>query len=141
MALAMTGDVYCWKRIANCTTLLLTSGGYPSRRSSIRSSWTKSKTIVLAAGLRFHLLGAQSLWNDEGSSYAMTQRVLPDILANTAADIHPPGYYILLAGWVQVAGTSEFALRAFSALQRLPALKPRRLWLGRFWTLRAPKGD
>ncbi len=73
--------------------------------------------ILLAAGLRFHRLDAQSLWNDEGASVAMAHRPLAEILPNAAADIHPPGYYALLAGWVRLAGDSEFALRALSALQ------------------------
>lgn len=73
--------------------------------------------LLLAAGLRFHRLGAQSLWNDEGASVAMAHRPLAEILPNAAADIHPPGYYALLAGWVRLAGDSEFALRALSALE------------------------
>ncbi|MBN1964730.1 MAG: glycosyltransferase family 39 protein, partial [Anaerolineae bacterium] len=72
--------------------------------------------LVLAAGLRFHLLDAQSLWNDEGASVVMAGRTVGEILSNAAADIHPPGYYLLLAGWTRLAGTSEFALRALSAL-------------------------
>ncbi len=72
--------------------------------------------ILLAAGLRFHHLEAQSLWNDEGATVAMIHRPPDAILANTAADIHPPGYYLLLKGWAALAGESEFALRAFSAL-------------------------
>lgn len=72
--------------------------------------------ILLAAGLRLHRLGTQSLWNDEGASAAMTLRAPAAIVANSAADIHPPGYYLLLAGWSALTGRSEFALRALSAL-------------------------
>jgi len=72
--------------------------------------------ILLAAGLRLHRLDAQSLWNDEGASVAMTRRAPAEIVTNSAADIHPPGYYLLLAGWTALAGRSEFALRALSAL-------------------------
>ena len=75
--------------------------------------------ILLAAGLRFHQLGTQSLWNDEGASIVMARRSLSAILTNAAADIHPPGYYILLAGWTKLAGESEFALRALSALESI----------------------
>ncbi|NPV67739.1 MAG: hypothetical protein HPY64_11385 [Anaerolineae bacterium] len=86
-----------------------------------RSLWLALAVIVLllAAGLRLHQLDAQSLWNDEGASYAMTQRTPEAIIANAAADIHPPGYYLLLAGWTRLAGTSEFALRFPSALTSL----------------------
>jgi 4-amino-4-deoxy-L-arabinose transferase-like glycosyltransferase len=71
--------------------------------------------LLLAAGLRLHLLGAQSLWNDEGSSFVQATRTLPEIARNAALDIHPPGYYVLLAGLRLLTGTSEFALRALSA--------------------------
>ncbi|MCO6443667.1 MAG: glycosyltransferase family 39 protein [Anaerolineae bacterium] len=72
--------------------------------------------ILLAAGVRFSSLGAQSLWNDEGNSYGQSLRTPADIALNAAADIHPPGYYWLLAGWRVLTGESEFALRSLSAL-------------------------
>jgi mannosyltransferase len=71
--------------------------------------------LLVAAWARFHHIGAQSLWNDEGNSYGQSLRTLPDIAVNAAADIHPPGYYALLAGWRVLTGESEFALRALSA--------------------------
>lgn len=70
--------------------------------------------MLTAALLRFHLLGVQSLWNDEGNSYVQATRSLSEIAANAAQDIHPPGYYGLLAVWRQLAGDSEFALRSLS---------------------------
>jgi hypothetical protein len=78
--------------------------------------------LVLAAGLRFHLLGAQSLWNDEGNSLRLAQRSVSDLIDAAGRDIHPPGYYLLLKAWIAGAGTSEFALRALSALEGLIAV-------------------
>ncbi|MCE5259226.1 MAG: glycosyltransferase family 39 protein [Chloroflexi bacterium] len=72
--------------------------------------------LLLAAVLRFYRLGAQSLWNDEGTTIALAQRDIPTILRNAAADIHPPFYYLVLHYWVRLAGISEFAARALSAL-------------------------
>lgn len=72
--------------------------------------------MLLAAALRFHKLGAQSFWNDEGNSARLAERSVDLILAGAAGDIHPPGYYLLLAGWRAVMGASEFALRGLSAL-------------------------
>lgn len=72
--------------------------------------------VLLAFGVRVHLLGAQSLWNDEGSSYVQAGRAFDEIAFHTARDIHPPLYYWLLKVWAALTGTSEFALRAFSAL-------------------------
>ena len=71
--------------------------------------------LLLTAALRLHDLGAQSLWYDEGSSYVQSTRTLSDIADNAARDIHPPGYYWLLAGWRALSGESEFALRSLSA--------------------------
>jgi mannosyltransferase len=72
-------------------------------------------TLFLAFALRFHNLGTQSFWNDEGSSYVQATRSFADIAANAARDIHPPGYYWLLSIWRQFVGDSEFALRSLSA--------------------------
>jgi mannosyltransferase len=75
--------------------------------------------LWLAGWLRFFQLGAQSYWNDEGISLGLAGRDVPTILRSAAADIHPPGYYLLLKGWHALTGDSEFALRAFSALAGL----------------------
>ena len=72
--------------------------------------------ILLTAAVRFHDLGTQSLWNDEGNSYMQATRSLSQIADNAARDIHPPGYYWLLAAWMRLTGESEFALRGLSTL-------------------------
>jgi mannosyltransferase len=71
--------------------------------------------LLLTAALRLHDLGAQSLWYDEGSSYVQSTRTLSEIADHAARDIHPPGYYWILAGWRVLMGESEFALRSLSA--------------------------
>ncbi|MBE0691064.1 MAG: glycosyltransferase family 39 protein, partial [Anaerolineae bacterium] len=70
--------------------------------------------LLLALAVRFHLLGAQSLWNDEGNAYVQATRSFSEIADHAARDIHPPGYYWLLAAWRGLAGETEFALRALS---------------------------
>jgi mannosyltransferase len=72
--------------------------------------------LLLAFGLRFYGLDAQSLWNDEGTSVAVAQRDLVTIARDAAHDIHPPLYYWLLSGWVWLFGTSEVAVRSLSAV-------------------------
>ncbi len=84
-----------------------------SKRGLIRLSLVF--ILLLAFGLRFHLLAAQSFWNDEGNSARLSERTIPLILEGTASDIHPPLYYLLLHSWQQMVGTTEFGLRAFSA--------------------------
>lgn len=71
--------------------------------------------LLLAFGLRFHLLGAQSLWNDEGNSARLSERSIRLIIEGTASDIHPPLYYLILRGWRELVGETEFGLRSFSA--------------------------
>src|SRR5207244_3394969 len=65
---------------------------------------------------RFYRLDAQSYWNDEGTSLGLAGRSVPTILRSAAADIHPPGYYLILKTWHTVTGDTEFALRGLSAL-------------------------
>ncbi len=72
--------------------------------------------LALALALRFYRLDGQSLWADEGTSVALALRSLPQIARDAARDIHPPLYYLLLHFWVRILGTSEVAVRSFSAL-------------------------
>jgi len=85
-----------------------------------RRAWIAFVLIMLLAlGLRFYRIDAQSIWNDEGTSIALAQRDLPTITRNASHDIHPPLYYYLLHLWVKWAGTSEFSARSLSALAGL----------------------
>ena len=77
--------------------------------------WLAICILWLAAALRFHHLGHASLWYDEGNSWVQATRDLATIASRTARDIHPPGYYWLLAGAQSLLGESEFALRLPSA--------------------------
>ncbi|MBL8116465.1 MAG: glycosyltransferase family 39 protein [Anaerolineae bacterium] len=86
----------------------------PPRRANAVIMALGLAMILLAAGLRLHNIGAQSFWNDEGSSYVQATRSFAGIASNAARDIHPPGYYWLLALWRLLVGETEFALRALS---------------------------
>jgi hypothetical protein len=72
---------------------------------------------VTALTIRLYRLDAQSLWLDEGNSWAMAMQpwgiLFRDLLQPSAAY---PLYHILLKGWMSVAGMSEWALRLPSAL-------------------------
>lgn len=69
----------------------------------------------VGAVVRFYQIEAQSLWNDEGSSYVQSTRNFWEIADHAGRDIHPPGYYWLLGAWRIALGESEFSLRALSA--------------------------
>lgn len=90
-----------------------------SRRPSVGWLLMAVLLLVLAFGLRVHCLGDQSLWYDEGTSVRAAERDASTIVAGAAHDIHPPGYNLLLAGWEDFVGDSEFALRFLSVLLSL----------------------
>jgi 4-amino-4-deoxy-L-arabinose transferase-like glycosyltransferase len=64
--------------------------------------------------LRVHRLGAHELLVDE--AYTFAQAVSPDWLRSLFIDENPPLYYLLMRWWVRLAGFTETALRAPSAL-------------------------
>ena len=70
--------------------------------------------IVLALVLRVYRIGALELWLDEAFSHYVA--TLPNWFASILIDNNPPGYYLLLRGWVRIAGTTETSLRLLSAL-------------------------
>jgi len=70
--------------------------------------------LLLALAVRSYQLAGQSLWADEGNSIALARAGLAEIAARTALDIHPPLYYWLLHGWMQLAGDGEVAVRSLS---------------------------
>lgn len=72
--------------------------------------------VLLAFALRLAGVTGQSLWYDEGTSAALARRSWPAILAAAAGDIHPPLYYLALAGWTRLAGDGVLAMRLLSAL-------------------------
>lgn len=72
--------------------------------------------LLAAAAARFHRLGAQSLWYDEGLAYGHSLRTLPELISQLQPNVHVPAYFALLGGWQRLTGSSEFALRMLSAL-------------------------
>ena len=80
-------------------------------------------TLTLGAcALRFVDLSARTYWSDESFTLYRIFGSWADLLSNAinlqglaTFDIHPPLYFAALKLWGGAAGTSEFALRAFSA--------------------------
>ncbi|MGQ9500893.1 MAG: glycosyltransferase family 39 protein [Anaerolineae bacterium] len=62
--------------------------------------------LLLAFGLRFYALAAESLWEDEIFTALQASSPFRELLRQTASDIHPPGYYLLVGivarawGWL-----------------------------------------
>ncbi|MGE3483079.1 MAG: glycosyltransferase family 39 protein, partial [Gammaproteobacteria bacterium] len=73
--------------------------------------------LALAAALRFAWLGHASLWIDELFSVHWAQLDLAFLLGEGArTETNPPTYYVLLQGWMKLAGMTEGAIRALSVL-------------------------
>src|SRR5256885_3262434 len=72
--------------------------------------------VLLGAAFRLERLGSAELTTDEAFSWRMATYPPGEIVARTAADVHPPLYYLVLAGWRRLAGDSPSALRGLSAL-------------------------
>jgi 4-amino-4-deoxy-L-arabinose transferase-like glycosyltransferase len=70
--------------------------------------------LLLAAALRIYHITQQSIWFDEAFAWNIVMQ--HDMYPRIAADTHPPLYYVLLRGWVTVAGDSALALRYLSAM-------------------------
>ena len=71
-----------------------------------RTRWIALGGILLAFALRLHRLGAESLWYDETVSVFLARQSITELIAHTARDIHPPGYYLLLHAWGWLAQPS-----------------------------------
>ncbi len=72
--------------------------------------------VLIGIGFAARLihLGARQLWLDEAFSHYLA--TLSNWFASLVIDNNPPLYYLILRGWVQIAGTTEFSLRFLSAL-------------------------
>lgn len=69
--------------------------------------------LLLAFLLRVVTLETQSLWSDEGITIIRSSLPLREILDQMPVE-HTPGYFVVMHGWLAVAGVSDYALRYFS---------------------------
>jgi len=80
--------------------------------------------VAVGAALRLYGLGAESYWLDEIASlnYVLPRSLVEVVVELPFVDRHPPLYYALLDGWVEVLGTGEGSVRLLSALFGVAAL-------------------
>ncbi|MCB9421596.1 MAG: glycosyltransferase family 39 protein [Ardenticatenaceae bacterium] len=80
--------------------------------------------LLTAWGIWLWNLNLSELSFDESATYFVANRPPLEILHYLlgAAHEHPPVYYLLIRGWMALAGTGEFALRYFSLLMGTVAL-------------------
>lgn len=91
-----------------------------ARSARAGATWERSAllgVLVLAAGLRWELLGTRPLWLDEAYSVGVAGKTLYEILAFLrTSDAHPIGYYALLALWIRWFGVGLVEMRALSLI-------------------------
>jgi hypothetical protein len=83
--------------------------------------WLPLLLILAAFGLRVYHLDYQSLWSDEGISLVRSSLPPGALLAQMPVE-HVPGYFMLLKGWIALAGTQDFSLRYLSLLASVAAV-------------------
>ncbi len=72
--------------------------------------------VVVGTALRLYRLSAESVWLDEAFSITIASGSVAHLIAETARDVHPPLYYLLLHPWVHAFGTSEWTGRLLSVV-------------------------
>jgi uncharacterized membrane protein len=70
---------------------------------------------LLALSLRLFHLGAWSFWHDEALTILLAGKPIDQLVAITAADVHPPLYFLVVKLFMRL-GQTEFVIRLPSAL-------------------------
>ena len=86
--------------------------------------WLWPVALVTLAGFvlrMIHLADVPPRW-DEGWSVAHASLSLDELFIITAADVHPPLYYLLLGLWQDIFGVNLMGARYLSVLMSLPAI-------------------
>lgn len=81
------------------------------------ASWPLVAILAIATFVRFHAIGREPLWIDEGYSWWDARQSFAHLWSLVPqCDPHPPLYFLLLKGWIALFGDSAAALRTPSAL-------------------------
>jgi uncharacterized membrane protein len=77
---------------------------------------------VLAAVLRIYDIESKNLWFDEIYSWKISNGSIIKIISETAGDIHPPFYYLVLKLWITAFSDSVFSMRMLSVVLALASM-------------------
>ncbi|MBI2953543.1 MAG: glycosyltransferase family 39 protein [Chloroflexi bacterium] len=87
------------------------------RRTILDRWWLPAAILLVAFAVRVFWLGNQSLWTDEGYSWAHTNGSLRDVFERVRiATSQAPFYFLLLWGWRHVFDATEIGLRSLSVV-------------------------
>jgi mannosyltransferase len=78
--------------------------------------------VALAIGLFTRFVTRSSLWLDEALSVNIAQLPLGEMTEALKHDGHPPLYYALLHGWLNMFGSGDVAVRGLSGLLGIATL-------------------
>jgi mannosyltransferase len=78
--------------------------------------------LALAVGTVFRFISTSPLWLDEALNVNIAALPLDDIGGALRHDGHPPLFYWLLHGWMQVVGEGDVAVRSLSGLLSVASL-------------------
>ena len=92
------------------------------RDSGVRPEIVAVSLVAIAIGIVTRFASQSSLWLDEALSVQISSLPIGDIAEALKQDGHPPLYYVLLHGWMDVFGSSDFAVRALSGVIGLATL-------------------
>jgi mannosyltransferase len=81
---------------------------------------TVATIVVVGIGLRF--VTTSNLWLDEALSVNIAALPVGDLLQALRQDGHPPLYYLLLHGWMELVGEGDMAVRSLSGIFAVAAL-------------------
>jgi len=70
--------------------------------------------ILLATLVRLYQVTVPLIWSDEAFSVWLARISLEQMVYHTAADVHPPLYYLALHYWMTVLGDSALIVRGMS---------------------------
>jgi hypothetical protein len=93
-----------------------------TRHGSLRPVEAAVVAVAVATGLVLRFWTHSHLWLDEALTVDIARLPLGDIGAALRQDGHPPLYYVLLHGWMDVFGQSDIAVRALSGVFAVIAL-------------------
>ncbi|HEX5366995.1 MAG TPA: glycosyltransferase family 39 protein [Acidimicrobiales bacterium] len=87
-------------------------------------SWAGDAALLAAVvvGLVARFVQRSPLWLDEALSVNIARLPVGDLLDALRHDGHPPLYYLLLHGWMDLVGESDAAVRALSGAFSVAAL-------------------
>lgn len=101
----------------------------PARAEPVEPSTPRHATLdvilvglVVAVGVVLRFVTKSDLWFDEALSVNIAKLPISELGAALKQDGAPPLYYTILHFWIEVFGSGDFAVRAFSGLVSVASL-------------------